>query len=286
MNELMAQVRRGRRPDYQGNLALIFLSGSPADLQGWGQIQRYLAGIESRADELGYGIARLWPKAERLSKRDISRILKGRGISGAMLIKPVVTDLELDMEWADCAWVAIGFLPKSPALHLVTPDWTSEAREAVRWLQEQGHLRIGFVFEPGADPLMGNSWLGGYALAVLTEDKAPLVLKHSSEDEEPILDWVQRERPEACVVHSSFHREVLLRAEHPPEIVMVNLSPDAAEPGLVSSCHETGINAVDLVVGQLCRGERGVPPFQKTLRTKGWWVNRPEQEVTAPACRG
>lgn len=276
MNELMARVRMGKQGGLQGTLALLHLSGTREDGKGRHQIQSYVSGVHDQADQLGYSVDSFWLEAEGLDGIRLKRILSGRGIAGVILVRPGKPEILADFPWESFAWVALGFAVDQPPIHMVTPDWSGDAAAATRALIMEGHERIGFVWQATGDPLVGNAWLGGYATEILTHGREPLIFRSPDERLRGLVSWVCRERPTALVIHSHYVEELLEQRKPATEVVYTNLHASSSKNhrGVITSCFESGVNAVDVAVGQLRRGERGVPRFQKKLRTHGRWADR------------
>ncbi len=137
-------------------------------------------------------------------------------------------------------------------------DWTAGGRR-----------RIGYVHVATTDPMLGDNWLGGYLSHLFEHRLDPMVFCAKDNNLDGLLRWVEKRRPDALVVHSAYPGKLFEGHPAQPEIFVLNLDRDEpGKPGLVTSCMETGMNATDLLIGQLRRGERGIPPFQKTLRTQ------------------
>ena len=269
MGELMARVRAGRREGYQGNFAAVVLAGRQNTYGQHSAVRRFLKGIRERSDAAGYGVSQFYPEEEGLDGKVLGRILRARGIEGVILLAPGRRGLPGDLEWDDFAWVTVGFRMSAPPLHAVTPDWFADGQSAVEVLAERGCRRIGYVHASDSDPLLGDSWLGGYLSGMFERRLAPMVFRASDHRLDGLVEWVDGRRPDALVVHSAYPGELMAGRADRPWIFTLNLNRRAsAQAGLVTSCEEVGMTAVDVLTGQLRRGERGVPPFQKTLRVR------------------
>ncbi len=269
LGELMAQVRAGKGSGYQGHLGAVCLAGRRADFSKGSAIRRFLQGIEMRADARGYGVSEFWMEEDKLDGRALCSLLRARGISGVMMLAPRQGAIPHDLEWDAFAWVTIGFRFSQPPLHAVTPDWFADAQTAVDHLAAAGHRRIGFVHDSDIDPLLGDNWLGGYLSQMFERRLAPMVFRAKNSALDGLVEWCAKRKPEALVVHSEYPGTLLARVRKSPKIFYLNLNrPRADGNALVTSCVEVGINAVDLLIGQLHRGDRGIPPFQKILCTQ------------------
>lgn len=275
MNELMAQVRQGRMASTQTNLALISFPHTSFNLRQHHR-DNYFQGVRDRANQLGYGLRELDIPPAGAEELNLSRIIRNCGINGAVLIDGGGGSIGFDMPWSLCAWATLGFISSDPALHSAMPDHGLDAQNCAAHLLERGYRRIGFIYVRPNDRKMSDTWLAGYAARMLAAGLSPLVYISEEVDLPGLAEWVKENRPDSLITHTSYARNILdpLGARC-PVIVSVNLGEIPAgggkHIGVQARSYESGLAAVDLVVGQLYRGEKGVPSFQKRVLTRGIW---------------
>jgi LacI family transcriptional regulator len=273
MGELMARVRGGRQEGFHGTLGVVYLTGQPSELKWRKNLLTYTRGILEQAESLGYRVDSFWPEAEGLQPARLQAIFRQRGIEGIILAMPPAQTDSLRYDWAGFAWVALGFAIMDPPLHMVTPDWSGDAVEATQYLLRQGMQRIGLAWDSRTDQKTGNAWLCGYAGTLLAAGREPRVFFSKEESYRGLKSWIRREKTDSLLLHSSHVEDILAETKLQPRLVYLNLSEDRTRSeGLITSCLESGSSAVDVVVGQLRRGERGIPRYQKKLRTQGRWM--------------
>ena len=275
LRELMSRVRRGRKEGFQGMLGLLYLEGQSAELSDRNQLMAYTEGIQARAEQMGYRTDSFWLEESGYTSERLREILRQRGIDGVILMKPPARVDGIRLPWESFAWVALGFAISEPAIHMVTPDWTGDAARVTRHLLDCGYKRLGFIYDENTDRLVGNAWLGGYATEVLSEQRCLHIFRNTSGEFHGLMEWVEEEAVDALLVHSDYVEKRYGKALPEIPILHFNLHPRSrGSYGLATNCEDSGRSAVDLLVGQLRRGEWGVPPFQKKLRTQGRWMRR------------
>jgi LacI family transcriptional regulator len=90
--------------------------------------------------------------------------------------------------------------------------------------------------------------------------------------------WMDRHRPDVVICHDSRLLEaVQATGRRVPEdvgLVHLNIAPDVAGwAGVDADLSEVAAAAVDLVFGQLSRGEYGPPKVPKIVTTPGRWTD-------------
>lgn len=287
LTQLMAHVRRGRAPGYQSTLALVHLAGHAETERSMRHQWNYVEGARQRAESLGYGLVDVYVEAQRLTGRDVTRILRARGIEGAVLIGGTGPVLDAGVDWSIAAWATVGFFAERPPLHAAAADYAAHAMECVERLAARGCRRIAFVQSVEAALKIGHEWLAGYAAGVLRRGARPLVFSAGDRFLAGLDRWLRETKPDGIVSHTSQVDRSLDRIQPWPAVAMVNLGgDDERKCGIVEKSREAGVSAVDLVVGQLLRGERGLPEFPKKVLIRGTWVEATPMRASRPGRRG
>ena len=232
---------------------------------------KYVAGVRQRAEALGYGVDELFHDPERLTSQSLTRILLARRIDGVVLL-PTVQRLEFD--WPVAAWACLGFLPDRPPLHAATSDYVFHAWECFERLAARGCRRIGLVQNQTTDIALAHEWLAGYAAAAFRHNQAPLVFNSPDPALTGVDRWLAATKLDGLISSSTYVAQFLAAARRPPAVVYLNLiQAHEGRPGMVEPRVEVGMSAVDLIVGQLHRGERGLPVFPTHVRFRGVWTD-------------
>jgi LacI family transcriptional regulator len=274
VSTLMAQ-RRGRRAGKRlGTLGVVSLW--PNRRESWRTLSFYAPyreGILERARELGYGVDLLQSDGSAEDGRRLLRTLQARGIQGLVFTQAheSVTALPFDIAGFAAAYIGTGI--RTPHLSRVDAALDFDLRLAWTRARAAGGRRIGLVTWELLSEKNEGAWLGAFLNAqrkLADADRlAPLVLE--AIDAAPALAWIERHRPDAVLSENGWLLG-RLRAAY-PEIRYYSLAlmPDEDLPGVVVGRRGIGAAAVDMVVAQLNRGERGVPAIPKRVLVEGGW---------------
>ena len=288
LSQLMAQVRKGRQSGARANIGVVHLTGTAESEHRRKHILRYVEGVRERADALGYGVDEVFCEEDCPEGLKLVRMLRARNIEGVVLLSGGNSAINMRIDWSAAAWVAAGFFPEDPCLHAAAPDYVVHAMSCVDKLAERGCRRIGFACVKEVDVELSHAWLAGYSAGVVHRGLPLLLLSYDpSPAPETISDWVKAKRLDGVILHSTWVRKALEDVTPGVQLAGLNLGrPEAAKSsGIVERSHEVGIAAADLVIGQLMRGERGIPAFRKRTLVQGYWVDA-ARPTTRPGKRG
>lgn len=255
---------------------------------GWRQDLRqrqYFLGAQRRAEALGYQLEEFWLAAPALSAARAIRVLQARRIDG-LLFGPQPHPLGLtDFDFSSFAAIAIGHTLPSPALHTVTSDHYENAATLVRTLQAQGFHRVGYVSSSDDEARTAGRWHAGYHWAVNDGSRPsaalPALVLSGGMDRSEIATWIGRHRPDAIV--ATCPQRVLpqlaaLGIRVPDDISLASpaLNDDARfVAGMSEHAEVIGASAIEVLVDQLHRNERGVPEVARRMAIVGSWVDGP-----------
>jgi LacI family transcriptional regulator len=238
--------------------------------------REHLAGARDRCERLGYrldvfDLARLGVKPARLNA-----MLRSRGIPGLIVGENAETATKLPLEWEHFAAATVGYTLVEPNLPRVCFSHFRGMSSLLERMRAAGHRRIGYVARPG-DLLRANRLQHAAFLEFHAEhDLAPgpvLLLK----DETPraFLDWVRTERPDAVISSDvRIPRWISsLRRQRPAFATLCWTDEMLGWGGNYQDFRLIAATAVDLVVGQLHRNERGVPANPQIVLIEGRWVD-------------
>lgn len=273
---LMAQLHGTRRRHDPHHLAWIDL-WTPDEQQRQGHDARpALQGARQRAAELGFGIEVYHAAAEGVGPERLRAILTTRSQWGVIFPPVPEAAMEYAFDLGGLASVAIGTSLRTPRLHRVSHNHFRSAQVACQRLRAKGLARIGLVLSPATDRRVEHRWRAAY----LTEQSAwptaerlpPLI---APPDAFPaFVSWLDTHQPDA-VLASEPHVGSWLRRIGPKAPRLVGLALDHPTPGqwgIAYRSEQLGAAAVEMVIGQIHRHERGLPENPHTLLIDGAWV--------------
>ncbi len=267
---------------------------------GWKAVpahQKFYAGAEAKATELGYRLEHFWLHEPGLTQKRMGRVLYSRGING-LIVASHSRDLgdELQFEWEHFSAVKIDYFPHQPPLHNVTNSQSSIIRLAMRKTLVAGYRRLGFVMHRGWDHAVDHNWTAGFlgeqqqlphrdrVPAHLFPEANPVSGWFNETDasvaaaREPFEKWFRRHRPEVILSKGAYvlpaMRQMGLRI--PQDVAFVDLFLD--EPnGTIAGVHQNheavGALAVEILAGQLQHNKFGVPAIATSTFIEGTWFD-------------
>jgi len=240
-----------------------------------------LKGAQANATRHGYKLEHFWLAEPGMTPRRLARILSNRGIQAACIAPTPVARSRMEFDWDRFSCVTIGYSLQKPDLHRTAPHHFHGILTAIKKLRTLGYERIGLCVFAGSSKRVDDLWLAG---ALLAEQLHPgLTLKvflFDNDSVRHITPWAQNHHLDVII---SDNLDVLteLRAHGiamPGDIDYATMNWTPAQPeiaGIDQRPAAIGAGAIDLVIAQLNRGERGVPRLPATTLIEGAWVNGP-----------
>ena len=269
--ELMAHVRRGRGADPADRLALVWVEAGAE--RGLGR--EIAEGARTRALERGYGLAEFTLAKTEGRTRRLADILFARGIAG-VVFGPVFerARVDIDWPWERFAMAVVG-----------TAEWKVPLSRAAHHHYEAMRLTLEAADKTGATrPAV---WLGattnerahrGWQAAWLAYGPADAAQRLWLTDErparQPLRRWLREMRPDAMLVGDAGQAGRLREAGwsgEPGRTFILDWRAGAGLPGVDQGYDTIAGHAVDLVVAQLQRNERGAPDPPRSLLFPGRW---------------
>jgi len=181
---------------------------------------------------------------------------------------------ELDLE--GLASVTIGTSLHEPVMHRVAANLYQGCRLACTRLREQGFRRIGLVLSPGMIERVEGRWLGAY----LEEqyrwpvDDRLIPLFPNENGKKELLQWSAGQKPDVVLLADAYVDEWLAALPKAPPRAWLRVLANKRKGvmGIDTRPDKMGAAAVELVVGQIHRNERGSPGIPHTLLLEGVWL--------------
>lgn len=268
---LMAQMHHHRRRSDPHHLAwLDFWAGSKRKRNAI-NMDRILDGAKTRAGELGYGleIYQTTPDAKSLDR--LKRTLAARGQWGVIVPPVPEAAVRLSLDLRGLSAVTIGTSLHEPWMHRVSPNHFQGAVGAFEQLLQMGYSRPGLVLSHAMHERVDGRWLGAFMACCQRlpgHDRVPPLLADPA-DKRALGKWWKFWRPDCVLVAEQLDwpKSARLRLAW----LMLNEKPRDLG-GMDYQLEELGRVAVEVVVAQIHRNERGSPHAPQTVLIDGMWL--------------
>lgn len=279
VTNLMAQLHVKRRRNDPFHLAWIDLWEKRSEASALQLIKPLFRGAQKRAGELGYGLEVYRPSKDGISPERLHRILVSRGQYG--LIVPPVPEaaMHYKINLDGMAGVTIGTSLRQPLIHRVAPNHFQGSQLACVKLRELGHRRIGMVLSKQIHQRVEKTWVA----ALLAEQQhwpraerlPPLFL--DDWDKTRFDKWYARYQPDVILFDEpevdAWVTQIPPSATPRPRRIWLLMEGNRRDThGIDFRGEEIGAVAVEMVVGQIHRNERGAPRIPNTLLLPGVWT--------------
>ena len=283
--ELMAQVRATRGGATEACLGVMSLYQEPRPWEHGPHHRKIYASMEQRAAELGYRLEPLWLRAPGMTPRRFRDVLDARGIQGLLCFGAPVVEQEFPQELDHFAIVTVG-LSIGTELHRVTTHSYKDAMRAMENLTRRGYRRPGLVIHHNEEARSARAHVGAYLGwydAVLRDAQPVPVLRMDGVEEQPLRHWLEQHQPDVVVLvhhHTQQFREFLVRhrivvPQQVGVIALTHFVEGTGFAGFEQNQLMMGRCAVEMVVGQLMRGEVGIPSVPHVEMVESRWVDGP-----------
>ena len=279
LSHLMHHLRTKRAPKNPHNVALLHWRRDPYR-------ELVLTGARARAEKHGYRLDVIEMSDDSPPPRVLRRMLNARGVAGLILGPSPVRDFSALLDWERYAVVLTSYSVISPHFHRVVPNQFLATQLAIRALHVKGHRRVGLVVPAWVEERVNYFHSVALYWEAARERTEPLVCYHDPETQPPanFQNWFRKKRPDALVLCSPLDYEsALCNAIGRPTVARLGI----VSLGYDTQCANTttvdyqpaliGTVAVDQLINQLFRGERGVPQQQQTLSIEGRWIDAPSE---------
>ncbi len=278
---LMSQLRLSRAATFHGNLALIHVpsAGQPLLLPTH---RRIIAGARTRAGELGFKLDLHTLGGDGLKIRRLVQILRARNTTGLIFIYADPNTVTTDFPWNEFTSVEIDYGEREPRITTVCIDHFDTVMGALNRLHALGYRRMGMFLERFKDDRLWYRFSSVYhSFHVHTTSATPLptcVVERMNADS--FFAWYRRHKPDLVIGHVDEAVEWLRSAgvRVPETTAFFSLNWTARKrpcAGFDILPELQGIVAVESVIAQVHRHERGLPDHPRTIMIRGRWVDGP-----------
>lgn len=276
---LMARLHGARRRNDPHHIAWIDLWPDEKEAARTNDFKLMLRGANQRARELGYEIEVHHASRDGTSPARLHQILVSRSQWGVIIPPVPLEAMSYPLDLQGLTGVTIGTSLHEPIMHRVAANLYQGCKLACRKLREKGFHRIGLVLSPSMIERVEGKWLGAYLAEQKQWPRAerlePLLV--SASQKERFSRWLDRSKPEVILIAEP-HIENWLAGRvtgSDPRFptAWLRMLEHTRKVGLAIDTRpeQIGAAAVELVVGQIHRNERGSPDIPHTLLLDGIW---------------
>lgn len=299
LGKLMARVRASSEVPTHACLALL-TSGPKRDAwKLYSTERKYVEGCIARAKSYGYQVEEFWLNEPDMSHARLGKIIWSRGIEG-LVIAPIQGRLtgedprSLSFDFDLFSAVEISETVRSPDLDRALHDQYTSTLRVIDELLALGYRRIGMVLERALDRRVNGRWTAAFARCQIYREPErlipPLILPEESLD--AFRAWHAEHQPDVVISVDRFGLRLIEACglKIPKDIGYVSLDLDGLPEeydwigGIDQNSHQVGASAVDLLVGAIQRGQRGVPELPVRIEVTGTW--RQGKSVKHQSARG
>jgi DNA-binding LacI/PurR family transcriptional regulator len=271
---------------FQGTLA--WLVRTTADFDWRTACPEFFKGANAGATQLGFRLEAFEVGNNKASAHRLGRTLRARNIPGVVVCPRPQPESELDFPWEDFSAVAIGTTLQRPELHTVEAARFRATARVMQQLRARGYRRIGLILGVRHNQRTAHDYLGGYLGEQQVTGCPPLVWLMDSkwDPAREIRSWLAEIKPDA-ILSGDWMLEALERVGvRVPDQLGVAwpglVDPRGKLAGVVENLELIGRTAVELLVGQIHRRERGVPESPHRVSIDGYWHEGLSLRATTP----
>ncbi len=280
MLSALASYRNTLRPaSFQGTLAWLVNNVPPFDWTKFTLCQEYYRGAQQKAASYGYNLEVFDLQAAGATPEKLLKTFRFRNINGLLLPPQPGPHWELDFPWEHFSCVTFGFSLVRPRLHTVAPTQFRAMMETMQRLHGLGYQKIGFACSFMTDQRTDHHYLGGYFVEkFLFEHKFDIPpFDEEQDDYRKFQKWFEKYKPDAVVTNNPRILKNIERAglQVPRDLGVACPtlpSMSSALAGIYEDSFHMGETAVDVLVGMVMRGERGVPAQPHYILIPGIWL--------------
>jgi LacI family transcriptional regulator len=281
---VMSELRRSRGATFRGVLAAVDML-EPQRRDPHGVFHRELiAGGRARAAALGFKLEEFVAGESGLTVQRLDSILQARGIHGVLLLPTWYTPDWTQLDWSRYAAVYTDYVIDRPPLHCVCCNHYRSMMALLARLVARGYRRPGLFIERGRDERTQRRFSAAFRSFQESEGERglevipPLITAARREDE--FRAWFRKHKPDVVLAHFTEAIDWMeaAGARVPATHGFVSLNvvyKERACAGLDQQPRELGARAVELLIAQLQRNERGIPEWPTTTTIAARWVEGP-----------
>lgn len=278
MGRLMAEVARVRNGIMRATLA--FVTTEPTE-NGWKKYDAEMFNVmKAYAAEKGYKLDPWWLSNPALPPERVNEILWSRGITGIVIPNISRKFFEqyngtLPIEWTKFCVVETGGCLLYPNVHQVLHDHYHGMFLALDELEALGYQRIGFCVRSEDDLRTHHRWTAAYGVWLRLRETAIKPLIRPELEDKKVKAWIADQRLDA-VLTPGVPNIKNWGITNPRKIGFASLDNWGERTkhvtGIDQEMVEMAYAAVDLLVSQVSRKQKGLPEHPMHWLIPGHWV--------------
>ena len=250
-------------------------------------------GMEERAERMGYRVEHFWLGEPGMGAERLSHILYHRGILGLCVAPMPQVREPLILDWERFSSVTVGYSVMSPILHRSTAHHFHAIQEVIQRLYRYGYERVGLCLFSDTSRRVDELWLSGALLAQEHRLSLEGYKEHNFDTKtflfndstlKQVPEWCAKEKLDVVISDNLIVMHTLEDSgiSIPDEVAFTTLNWEEDDPhiaGINQRPENIGSAAMDILVGQIRRNERGIPEVPKTMMVEGVWVDGPSVPI-------
>ncbi|MDX2111368.1 MAG: LacI family DNA-binding transcriptional regulator [Verrucomicrobiota bacterium] len=212
----------------------------------------------------------------------VERRIRALGVAGVVLFHFPEAQMRLDMNFSDCATVAVGYSLAEPHTHRVSNQQVATITNAMDELHRRGYKRAGLATSITGEERVLRQWVAGWlGWEWWNKVKAPpepyIIRSFSDESEcDRFATWVKKEKVDVVVSTFAIGYDWLLKAglRVPEDCGYAVLDTSPLYPqlsGMDQNWERIGASAIEVLAGQIYRNERGIPQDPTVTLVQSKW---------------
>ncbi len=276
LSALTAYRQSKRKASFHAVIAWINNWPDRAALMAVPTYRSYFDGAFACASKLGYALQEFWLHEKDMTAAKLQRILHARNISGLLIAPQPSSQVHVDIDFRDFSAVAFGYSMQPRNLHLVTNHHAQTLDLVIAKLVELGYRRPGYCILPSSDAGGNYIWISRMLYLYSQHPELVQIPRATSLKRGNLEKWIAKYKPDVLIGFSDLFSEVEeLGYKVPEDMGFASLAVDVNAhrvSGVNQNDHLIGKTAMEVLVGMIQRGERGIPEVPiRTLVDSSWF---------------
>jgi len=281
---LMTHVRSRRQTTDGEVIAYLTVGPTSQDALCAPTNSAYFAAAREQAEKRGFRLELFWLGPEGANARSQARVMRNRGIRGAILAPLPIETGPLALDWEHQSIVALGYSYRHTTIHRATHNHFTGIYSCYERLRQLGYHRIGLAMTTENDLRVRHYWLGGFLAArqVLGGGCPRTLFFDAVKPRDHFLRWFRSNRPDAIIgIHPDpaikWLQEQGLRIPQDVGYAAVDLPPGKPKnpAGIRQSSEQIADAAVEILTNQIFTNRLMLPTTPRLLLIDGVWVDGP-----------